>query len=34
MSDKIDFFGKNSDAMIGIQTELSHKWKWSGDIFL
>ena len=27
------FFGKNSDAMIGIQREL-YKWKGSGDIFL
>ena len=35
ISDKIeDFFGKNSDTMIGIQIELSHKWKGCGDIFL
>ena len=34
ITDKIeDFLGKNSDTMIGIQIELSHIWKWSGDIF-
>ena len=33
-TDKIeDFFGKNSDEIIGIQIELSHNWKWIGDIF-
>ena len=34
ISDKIeDFFWKNSEKMIGIQIELSHSWKGSGDIF-
>ena len=34
ITDKIeDFLDKNSDTMIGIQIELSHIWKWSGDIF-
>ena len=34
ITDKIeDFFGKNWDTMIGIQIELSHNWKWSGEIF-
>ena len=26
-------FGKNWDTMIDIEIELSHNWKWSGDIF-
>ena len=33
--DKIeDYLENNSDIMIGIQIELSHNWKGSGDIFL
>ena len=33
-TDKIEYcFGKNSDTPIDIQIELSHNWKWSGDIF-
>ena len=32
--DKIEvFFGKSSNTMRGIQIELSHNGKWSGDIF-
>ena len=33
ISDKIEDFFKNSEKMIGIQIELSHSWKGSGDIF-
>ena len=27
-----NFLEKISDTMIGIQIDLSHKWKWSGEI--